>query len=91
MQPSGQGSWYVTYHRPDSIAPTRRGSCGDPAKIPGDPAWLGAREEGAPPKSHMPTRFAPVLCNNNRCYRCVKLVKLVTIEDPGWTLKYYLP
>ena len=54
MQPGGQGSWYVTYHRPDSIAPTRRGSCGDPIMIPGDPAWLGASDEGGPPPH--PTR-----------------------------------
>ena len=51
MQPGGQGSWYVTYHRPDSIAPTGRGSCGD--------LWvsLGANPSGMPDRRGGPPTF----------------------------------
>ena len=35
MQPSGQGEWYVTYHRPHTVIATPMVSCVDPAGVAG--------------------------------------------------------
>ena len=45
MQPSGQGEWYVTYHRPHTVIATPMASCVD---RPGSLAPGLVNEGGAP-------------------------------------------
>ena len=72
MQPSGQGSWYVTYHRPDSIAPTRRGSWGDPG-------WVKSRVGRGPPPT-LGTLVQGVV-ENFRLHVRISLNSIITLQD----------